>query len=198
MQHRRLVDHRTTPSVDDGFSMVATMLSMVAVALLVALLLSETLHSNGSAKAGITNAPGVAQADGLVAQQALSAALSAADTAAVAAGGYGAITPSSLSSSEPSDSFVSGPSSSPSVVSVAVSAGQGSSVPGAAPSGSITLAARASDGTCWLVWKSAVATWYGAQTDLASCTAPAITNPPLPTPVSSTAIGWQEGSFPSA
>jgi hypothetical protein len=196
MRHLRHRIHDGTTTGDGGFSMVATMLSLVAVALLVALLLGTTLHSSNNSDASISNAPGVAEADGLQAQQALDAGLSAATSAAVGAGGYGAITPSTLSAAEPSVTFVAGPTSSPSVVSVVVTPGQAGGF-GTGPGGSITLAARGADGTCWLVWKSAGATWYGAQTHLSSCSAPAIASAPTAGPVSSGAIGWQSGSFPS-
>ena len=199
-------DRRTDPqgvdTGDGGFSMVATMLSLVAVALLVALLLSSTLHSGTGSSGGISNAPGVAEADGIQAQQALDTALSTASAAASAAGGYGSITPSALSASEPSVAFVTGPTTSSSTVSVAASAatvtagaGIGSGI-GTGSGGSVTLADRAADGTCWLVWKSAQATWYGAQTKASSCTAPVIASAPTAGPVSASAIGWQEGSFP--
>ncbi len=196
MPDRRLWDHPGTGVGDAGFSMIATVLSMVATALLVAILLGTTLHSSGNSDTSVSNAPGVAEADGLQAQQALTTSMSAAGAAA-SSGGYGAITPSALSASNPSVSFVAGPSSSPSVVSVAVSPGQGIGLDGGS-GGSVTLAARSSDGVCWLIWKSATSpTWYGAQSGLASCTAPAIASEPSPSSVSSTAIGWQQGSFPT-
>lgn len=194
MGQQRQADHG---SRDSGFSMVATMLSLVAAALLVALLLGATLHSGSTSTTSISNAPGVAAATGIQAQQALTTALSTASTAAVGAGGFGGLTPSALAASESSITFVAGPTSSASVVSVATAPDQSGGVTGG-PTGSITLAARATDGTCWLVWKSATATWYGAQTGLASCSAPALTSAPSPGPVSATAIGWQQGTFPSA
>jgi hypothetical protein len=192
----RRSDHQGVDTGDGGFSMVASMLSLVAVALLVALLLSTTLHSDSSSSTGISNAPGVAQADAIQAQQALTSALSAASTVATTAGGYGNVTPSALSAAEPSVSFATGPTTTWTTVSVAVSAG-GTGGFGAGPSGSVTLADRGADGTCWLVWKSGGATWYGAQTKAASCAAPAIAAAPAAGPVSSSAIGWQEGTFPT-
>jgi hypothetical protein len=85
--------------------------------------------------------------------------------------------------------------------SAAAEAGTGdSSAPDATggTGGSVTLAVRSTGGTCWLVWKSSGApTWYGAQTDQPSCTAPALASAPAATPVSSTSIGWQQGSFPA-
>jgi hypothetical protein len=165
--------------------MIATMLSLVATALLVALLLSTTLHSGDNSTTSITNAPGVAEADGLQAQQALTTGLTAAETAA-AGSGFGQVTPATLTAANPSTTFTSGPSTSASMVSVATSPD------------SITLADRASDGTCWLVWKSSAGgTWFGAQTGLASCTAPVLAAPPVASAVSSASIGWQEGSFPT-
>ncbi len=184
------------PGSDDGFSMVATVLSLGATALLVALLLGSTLHSGSTSSSRVANAPGVAEADSVQAKQALSTGLTAADAAAIQSGGYGSLTPGELSASEPSVTFVAGPSSNASTVSVALGQGQpGPSTGG--PGGSITLAARSSNGICWLIWKGGVAgTWYGAQTGLSSCTAPALTTAPSPGPVSSATIGWQQGGFP--
>ncbi len=175
---------------DHGFSMVATLIALVAAALVTALLIGSTLHSSANPHAGVTNAPGVAAAGSLEAQQALSTGLTAADTAAASQGGYGSLDASSLSASEPSITFVSGPSSNPSTVSLSIVTDG---------SGSITLADRSADGTCWLVWRSTGSpTWYGAQTGLASCTAPALAGAPTPGAVSATAIGWQQGGFPAA
>jgi hypothetical protein len=176
---------------DDGLSMIATVLSLVATALLVALLLGNSLHSGSGSKPGVANAPGVGQANELQAQQALSTGLTSAATASVAAGGFGFLDISTLTAADPSMSFVSGPSANASTVSVAVAND-------ASGGGSIAMADRSSDGICWLVWTAAGGTtWYGAQTGLASCAAPAITTAPVPGPVSSSAIGWQTGSFPA-
>jgi hypothetical protein len=101
-----------------------------------------------------------------------------------------------LSASGASVSFVAGPSSNATTISVAVSGAGGAEV-GAGESGAVTLAARASDSVCWLIWKSSDGqAWYGAQTGLSRCTAPTLTSPPSPGPISSSAIGWQQGSFP--
>jgi hypothetical protein len=189
-----------------GFSMVATMIGLVVVALGVVLLLSSSFHSGGTSS-GVAGSPGVAIADRVQAQQSLSTALTAAETAAAVSPGYGGLTASQLQSSNPAITFESGPSSGPTTVSVAVSSGtsssDGSGVDGVSagvggtPS-SITMADRSSDRVCWLVWKSDGSdAWYGAQTDLASCTAPALSAAPAPGPVSATSVGWQKGSFPS-
>jgi hypothetical protein len=203
-------------------------LSLLAAALLTLLLLSTTLNSGGTSGTSISNAPGVGLADDLVAQQALSSALTSVGVAASSAGGYGALDIASLSSSDPSISFVAGPTSSPSTISVALTAsgggaGAGSGAPsggsygaggavgaaiggagaagadaGGAESGSVTLASHSTSGTCWLAWKAAgSATWYGAQTHLSSCAAPALSSAPAPGPVTSSSIGWQLGSFPA-
>jgi len=199
MEDRRRNDRVGVDTSDSGFSMVATMLSLVAVALLTALLLSSTLHSGGNSSPGISNAPGVASADGIQAQQALTTALSDVSASAVTAGGYGNVSASALSAAEPSLAFVTGPTTSASTVSVAVSAGTGAGAGfGSGSGGSVTLADRAGNGTCWLVWKSSTATFYGAQTMASSCAAPAIASAPSPGPVSSSSIGWQQGSFPLA
>jgi hypothetical protein len=188
------------PGGDDGFSMIATVLSLVATALLVALLLGSTLHSGSTSSTRVANAPGVAEADSVQAQQVLSTGLTTADAAAIQSGGYGSLSPGELSASEPSVSFVAGPSSNASTVSMAVGQPQpGSSTGGpGGPGGSITLADRSSNGTCWLIWKGGGAgAWYGAQTGLSGCTAPALATAPSPGPVSSAAIGWQQGGFPA-
>jgi hypothetical protein len=206
--------------------MIATAVSLLAAALLSLLLLSTTLHSSATSGTSVADAPGVGIADDLVAQQALSSALSSVGAAASSAGGYGALDIASLSASDPSISFVAGPTSSPSTISVALSgAGGGASggVSGGGPgdvggtggavvggadaagangvgadSGSVTLASHSTSGTCWLAWKSAgSATWYGAQTHLSACTAPALVSAPTPGPVTSSSIGWQQGSFPA-
>jgi hypothetical protein len=228
-QHRRRAQECLNPADEAGFSMIATVLALVVVALGAALLLGTTLHSGGASSTGVANSPGVALADRVQAQQSLSTGLTAAENAAAAAGGLATVTASALEASNPSITFVAGPSSGPTTVSVAVSAdgsggatgggsqptgvagipdipgvtgggdtanGGGSS--GATSGGSITLADRSSDGVCWLVWKSGgTAAWYGAQTGLASCTAPSLSTTPTPGSVSSNAIGWQQGSFPT-
>ena len=180
---------------EGGFSMIATMLSMVGVALLTALLLGSTFDSgstpSGSTSSGTARNPEVAMADAVQAQQSLSTGLHAAQDASAAAGGFASLDAATLSEAEPSVTFVSGPSTAPTTISVAT----GSPSDG---TGSVTLADRSSDGTCWLVWSSSSSvTWYGAQTGQSSCTAPALFGTPGPGPVTASAIGWQEGSFPA-
>jgi hypothetical protein len=78
-----------------------------------------------------------------------------------------------------------------------VAGSAGSAGPGTGGTGGVTLADRSSGGICWLVWKSSnTATWFGAQTGQSQCTAPALSSAPSTGSVSSSSIGWQEGSFP--
>ena len=208
--------------------MIATVLGLLAAALLTLLVMSTTLNSSSPSDTSISNAPGVGLANDLVAQQALSSALTSVGAAASSAGGYGEVDIASLSSSDPSITFVAGPTSSPSTISVALTASGGGAGAGSGAtggdsygvggavgaaitgadatgasgggggSGSVTLASRSTSGTCWLVWKAAgSATWYGAQTHLSSCTAPALSSAPAPGPATSSSIGWQQGSFPA-
>ena len=212
--------------------MIVTMLSLVAVALLTLLLMSTTLNSSSTSATSVSNAPGVGLADNLLAQQSLSTALTAVDAAAASAGGYGSLNIATLSASDPSVSYVAGPTTSASAVSIAVTGGGGGSSGGSVSSsgdgsvnaaissaeaaggagsgvgsgagtgggasGSVTLTARSSNGTCWLLWRGGgSATWFGAQTGQSSCTAPSLSSAPEPGPVSSSSIGWQQGSFPS-
>lgn len=167
--------------------MVATMAGLVVVAVLAVVLVSTMLGSHGNSQPNTTNAPGVSLADNLQAQQALSTSLTAATNSAGGTGDYSSVTPSALSTANPSITYVSGPSSSSSVVSVANS-----------PTGSLTLVVRAISGTCWVVWAGSGGPWYGAQTGQASCTAPPLDAVPTASPVSSTAIGWQHNGFPAA
>ncbi len=106
--------------------MIAIVLALVVVALASALLLGTTLHSGGSSGTG-GGAPGVAMADRLQAQQSLNTGLTAAESAAAAAGGLSAVSASQLEQSNPSITFVAGSSTGPTTVSVTVSAVDGSS-----------------------------------------------------------------------
>jgi len=166
--------------------MVVTMAGLVIVAALVALVLSSSLSSHGTSQPGITNAPGVNLADNLQAQQALSTSLTAARTGTGGTGDLSTITVGMLSAANPSITYVAGPSPSSSVVSVATSP----------TTASVAFASRAG-GTCWVVWAGSGGTWFGAQTNQSTCTAPSLDVAPMASPVSSTAIGWQRTSFPA-
>jgi len=199
---------------DAGFSMLLTVVSLLITALLILFALTTLFKSNGNGSVKLSNEPGVGMADDLSAQQALQTSLTAADTVAAESGGYGSVTASALSASNPSITYVDAPgsSSSSSTVSVATSStgssaggvggvaglGDGSDQ-GGGGSGSITLAVRASSGNCWLAWKGAGGgTWFGEQTGLTSCHAVTLASAPTAGVVSSSAIGWRQGAFPSS
>jgi hypothetical protein len=198
--HRLRQSATPTPPApgEAGFSMIATVLALLATAVLTAILLGTTLGANGStgspsSGSGISNAPGVAEATSLQAQQTLSTGLTTVMSMVASAGGYGSLQPSTLSASDPSITFLSGPSTNATTISLAVVGGVGNG-----GGGSVTLAVRSTGGTCWLAWKSSGSdTWYGAQTGQSSCTAPALASVPTAGPVSASSIGWQEGSYPT-
>jgi type II secretory pathway pseudopilin PulG len=92
-----------------------------------------------------------------------------------------------------------GPSNAPSTVSGAVSdTGDPADLGAASGSGSVTLAAWSKSGTCWFVWFSASATWYGAEPGSSSCLAQPLSGEPSPGAPSAGSVGWQQGSFPSS
>lgn len=182
---------------EGGLSILVTGIALVATALLTLVAVGATLSSGGPASSSGTGNPQVATADHIQAQQVLSTSLQALSTSAVS-GGVGGVggSPSTatdiaqLVATDPSVSYVAGPATDASTVSVATD-------PTAA--GAVTLATRSADGVCWLVFSSpGSSTWYGAQSHLASCTAPVLAAVPSPGPVTSTAIGWQTSAFPSA
>ncbi len=174
---------------DQGFSMIVTLISLVAVALLTLFAFKATFGPSGSSPASGGVSQPVAEADGTQAQQALSTGLGAVATASGGSGSYLGIDAAELSASEPSVQFTGGPSTGPASVSVAAT-GDGS--------GAVTLAVRAVDGTCWFAWRAPDSgAWYGARTGGATCAAQPVEPTPDPGPVSSASVGWEQGSFPS-
>ncbi len=133
--HRRDVSWRT-PGDEGGLSMVVIVISLGITAVLTALLVGSTFKSGSNSSTNVSNAPGVEEATALQAQQTLSTALTAVDTAA-SSDGYGSLTASELSAANPGISFVTGPSSDPTTVSVAVT-GADSGVGGAGGGGSVS------------------------------------------------------------
>jgi hypothetical protein len=159
--------------------------------------------------------PGVSTADNAAAQQSLSQAQTAASTAIVG-GGYGTLTASTLTASDPSLTFTSGASTSSGTVSVAPgggatsigggptaegltgapSTGLGTATATGAGGGSVTLAAYAKTGTCWYVWLGRGGPRYGAETGRSSCqAAPIATAPPASAP-NAASVGWSSSTFP--
>ena len=173
---------------DAGLSMVVTLAGLVIVALLVLVALKSSFGSGSSSDSSVRQP--VSAADDAQAQQSLATALTTAATATAASGTFVGLDASALQAAEPSVTFVDGPSTGPTTVSVA-STSDGS--------GSITLAARATSGTCWFAWRSPqTGAWYGAETGGGSCAAQPIEPTPNPGAVSGASIGWQQGSFPAA
>jgi len=174
------------PRTDDrGISMLVTAISLLVTALLVLLALKATGVTGSGTKATPTQS--VSLADDTQAQQNLSQGVSTLQQ--TDPGGQGSASAASLQAANPSVTFTSAASSNPSTISVTPQS-DGSSV---------ALADRSTDGTCWTVWWSPTAgAWFGAQTGQSSCTAPSMSGPPTPGPVSASAIGWQQGSFPAA
>ncbi len=172
---------------DRGLSMVVTAIGLLITAVLVLFSLKATgiTGSSGPGSSADTQSGAVSAADATQVQQNLSMGLTSAEQTSV--GGQTA-SPATLQASNPSIDFTSGPSTDPGTVSVA------STTAGAA----VTLTARASDGTCWVIWWSPTGgTWYGAQTGQTSCTAPSPSVTPTTGSVADTSIGWQQGSYPS-
>ena len=185
MEHHRIRSTGPARIADDhGLSLLITAISLLVSALLVLLVLEATASSDPGPKPG-TRAPAAA-ADATLAQQNLSAGLSAA--ALADAGGQGSLDAATLQAGGPAPAFTQGPSTGPGTVSVTP-----------APDGnSVTLVARSTDGTCWAVWWSPdAATWYGAQSGQSSCTAPALSVAPSAGSVSNAGFGWQQGAFPT-
>jgi hypothetical protein len=136
--------------------------------------------------------PTVDQAYDVQAQSALSSAMQNVRDGATSNGG--------LSDSDLAQyGVISGPSTSSSTVSgsVASTSATGDGVGGPLGFGSVTLAAQAKSGTCWFVWFSSSATWYGYEPDATSCAAQPIATAPTPGAGSPGTIGWQAGSFPT-
>jgi hypothetical protein len=174
---------------DGGLSMIATLISMVGVALLVLIAAKATLGSSSSGSAPNAVDQPVAAAEAGQAQQALSTALGAVTSASGATGSFVGVDAATLGAAEPSLQFTDGASTGPGAVSVAATDDG---------SGAVTLAVRATGGTCWFAWRAPDSTtWYGAQTGGDTCVALPIEPTPTAGAVSSSSIGWSPGSFPT-
>lgn len=190
---------------------LALVLSLLIVGLLTAVVLGTTLD-NGSN--GTSGNPDVGLAGDVQAKTNLSQAVSAAQQALAAGGG---VSDASLSAADPSLQYTSGASTAPNIISVATAAGSagsggvipeaggvtvpgagGVTVPGASATGgsAVVLAVHSSAGNCWFAYLGGGAIWNGEQTGQSSCTAPALGGPPTAGAVSSSAIGWQQGTPP--
>jgi hypothetical protein len=167
--------------------LLVTAISLLVTALLVLLVLKATGTTGSGSGASGTPSQSVSLADDTQAQQNLSQGVSTLQQ--TDPGGQGSVSAATLQAANPSVTFTSAASTNPSTISVTPQS-DGSSV---------ALADRSTDGTCWMVWWSPTAgTWFGAQTAQNSCTAPSLLGPPTAGPVSGSAIGWQQGSYPLA
>lgn len=149
-----------------------------------------TLPGEGGGPGGSAVSSGsggaVALAADEAAQENLRAALDAlVQTAAV--DGYGSVTVADLEDSMRGVTFVSGPSTGASVLSLTTDSAAG---------GAVSMAALAASGTCWLTWTTATTTSFGAEPEAASCVAPALALPPAAGSPAPGHIGWQTGAFP--
>jgi hypothetical protein len=185
-----------------GFGMLGVIASMAVIAVLAVIAVSTlggnpttTVRIPGAAPVRVGGAapaiPGgvIALAGDTAAQQNLSSALSVVDEAATAVGGYGFVDASSLVAQDSRFVFTSGPSTSVSQISVAATG---------RTDGGVTLALRSVSGTCWFIWTSNTATWYGAQSGHSMCAAPMLPNAPVTSAAGNGVIGWHAGAFPPA
>ncbi len=169
-------------------------MSIVVSLLIVALVSVGALKAfaGGAGSGSQALSPPVNQAYDVQAQSALSSAMQNVRD--------GAISNGALSNADLAQYGVrQGPSDASSAVSGAVAAPAAPSgvVDGPAGFGSVTLAAEAKSGTCWFVWFSTAATWYGFEPDSTSCVAQPMSTAPTPGAGGPGTIGWQQGSFPS-
>ena len=177
---------------ESGFGLVSIVISLLIVALLSVGALKAFAGSAGTGAGSPALNPAVDQAYDVQAQSALSSAMQNVRDGAISNGG--------LSASDLAQyGVISGPSTSSSTVSgaVASTSATGDGLDGPLGFGSVTLAADAKSGTCWFVWFSTSATWYGFEPDATSCAAQPIATAPTPGAGSPGTIGWQAGSFPT-
>jgi hypothetical protein len=176
---------------EDGFGLVGIVISLLIVALLSVGALKAFASGTGSGAGTSAVNPTVDQAYDVQAQSALSSVMQNVRDGAISNGGFSA-------SGLAQQGVTTGPSGSASAVSGAVAdtdATGGVSSP--LGPGSVTLAAESKSGTCWFVWFSTSATWYGFQPDATSCQAEPMMVAPSPSAGSPGTTGWQQGSFPS-
>lgn len=171
----------------EGMSGLVILVGLVVVAVLV-LISAKALLANSSTGPSSSTGQAIVQADSIQAQQALSTALSTVQNQVTAGGGSSGDLVGALQAAEPSITFSEAPSTKASVVAVTA---------GPQVSGSVGLAARSSDGTCWFIWWAPTATaWFGQQSGQASCPAPVLAAAPTPQPVGGTGVTWRSGGFP--
>jgi hypothetical protein len=183
------------PRVDErGFGMIGLALSLVAVALLSVGALAAfgggqpTTAEKGALGTSVANAYDVGTQTNLAnaMQNVRSALIADGDASATDLTQFGVTT---------------GASTTPGAVSGAVAHSTDGDATGSASglgsdAGTVTLAASSRSGTCWFIWFSDSATWYGTEPDATSCVAQAMAAAPTPVRASPGSIGWQQGAFP--
>jgi hypothetical protein len=175
---------------EDGFGLVGVVISLLIVALLSVGALKAFASGTGTGAGTSALNPTVDQAYDVQAQSALSSAMQNVRDGAISNGGF---SPSDLAQ----EGVTTGPSGSPSGVSgAAADTDATGGVSGPLGPGSVTLAAASKSGTCWFVWFSTTATWYGFERDATSCQAEPMMAAPSASAGSPGTTGWQEGSFP--
>ncbi len=174
-----------------GFGLLGIVISLLIVALLSVGALEALAGGSGAGSESQALSPTVNRAYDVQAQSSLSTAMQNVRDGAISSGGLSA-------SDLVQFGVTTGPSSSAAVVSGAVTDAAASSGPdGALGFGSVTLAAASKSGTCWYVWFSTSATWFGFEPDATSCMASSMATAPTPGAGSPGTVGWQQGSFPT-
>jgi len=171
-----------TADVEAGLGLVTISVSLLIVAVMVVVGM-KSLAGGSAGSSGQSFRSDISNAYAVQAQSNLSNAMEHIQDVAVSSGGFSGLDLTQFG-------VDTGPSAAAGQVSGAVSPGDGS--------GSVTLAARAAPNTCWYVWSSTSATWYGFEPDAPSCAAQPMAQPPTAGAPSPGTIGWQQGAFPSA
>jgi hypothetical protein len=175
---------------EGGFGLVGIVISLLIVALLSVGALKAFASGTGTGAGSSALKPTVDEAYDVQAQSALSSAMQNVRDGAISNGGFSG-------SDLAQEGVTTGPSGSPADVSGAVADTDATGgVTSPLGPGSVTLAAESKSGTCWFVWFSTSATWYGFEPDATSCQAEPMTSPPSASVGSPGTPGWQQGSFP--
>ncbi len=175
-----------------GFGLIGIVVSLLILAMLSIGALKAFAGGAATGTGSQALRPTVDEASDVQAQSTLAGAMQNVRDQAISNGG--------LSTSDLAQYGVTpGPSGSSSAVSGAVtdsSAPAGGGADGPLGFGSVMLAVDSQSGTCWFVWFSVSATWYGFEPDATSCVASPMANAPVAAAASPGTIGWQQGSFP--
>ena len=194
MRPRCSVPVRYRPHDDQaGFGLVGIVFSLLIVAALSVgafTAFGGTTPSPSGGPGGLN--PVVDRADDVQAQSSLSAAMQNLRDAAISNGGLAGANLAQYG-------VTTGSSSAPSQVSGAIAPSTTTGFGGDGPlgPGAVMLAAESPSGTCWYVWFSASATWYGFEPDATICVAQQLSSAPTPGAGSPGTVGWQQGSFPA-